>query len=42
MRHWVAAPPAEIGGDRVAQPARPQGYAWEKHWGGLLQLPVAA
>ena len=34
--------PAETGGDRVAQPARLQSYAWEKHCGGLFQLPVAA
>lgn len=34
--------PAEIGGDSVAQPARLQSYAWERHCGGLFQLPVAA
>jgi putative transposase len=33
---------AEIGGERVAQPARLQSYAWEKHSGGLFQLPDAA
>lgn len=34
--------PAEIDCDRVAQPARLETYAWEKHCGGLFQLPVAA
>jgi hypothetical protein len=34
--------PAEIGGHSVAQPARLQSYAWERHCGGLFQLPVAA
>jgi putative transposase len=34
--------PAEIGGDRVAQPARLQGYAREMHCSGLFQLPIAA
>jgi transposase InsO family protein len=34
--------PAEINGDRVAQPAPLNSYAWEKHCGGLFQLPVAA
>ena len=34
--------PAEISGDRVAQPAPLNSYAWEKHCGGLFQLPVAA
>ena len=34
--------PAEICGDRVAQPAPLNSYAWEKHCGGLFQLPVAA
>ena len=34
--------PAEISGERVAQPAPLNSYAWEKHCGGLFQLPVAA
>jgi len=34
--------PAEIGGDRVAQPAPLNSYAWKKHCGSLFQLPVAA
>ena len=34
--------PAEISGDSVAQPAPLNSYAWEKHCGGLFQLPVAA
>ncbi|MEN8132930.1 MAG: integrase core domain-containing protein [Pseudomonadota bacterium] len=34
--------PAEISGDRVTQPAPLNSYAWEKHCGGLFQLPVAA
>jgi transposase InsO family protein len=34
--------PAEISGDSVAQSAPLQSYAWEKHCGGLFQLPVAA
>jgi putative transposase len=34
--------PAGIGCDRVAQPARLETYAWERHCGGLFQLPVAA
>jgi transposase InsO family protein len=34
--------PTEISGDRVAQPAPLKSYTWEKHCGGLFQLPVAA
>ena len=34
--------PAEISGDSVAQPAPLNSYTWEKHCGGLFQLPVAA
>jgi transposase InsO family protein len=34
--------PAEISGDNVAQPAALQSYTWQKHCGGLFQLPVAA
>ena len=34
--------PAEISGDRVTQPAPLHKYVWEKHCGGLFQLPVAA
>jgi transposase InsO family protein len=34
--------PAVISGDRVAQPAPLNSYAWKKHCGGLFQLPVAA
>ena len=34
--------PAEISGERVAQPAPLNSYAWEKHCDGLFQLPVAA
>jgi hypothetical protein len=34
--------PAETSGDCVAKPASLQSYAWEKHCGGLFQLPVAA
>ena len=34
--------PAEISGDCVEQPAPLHSYAWEKHCGGLFQLPVAA
>jgi putative transposase len=34
--------PAEIGGAPVPRPARLQRYAWERHCGGLFQLPVAA
>ena len=34
--------PAEISGDRVTQPAPLHSYAWQKHCGGLFQLPVAA
>ena len=34
--------PAEISGDSVAQPAPLNNYTWEKHCGGLFQLPVAA
>jgi hypothetical protein len=34
--------PAEISGDSVAQPAPLHSNAWEKHCGGLFQLPVAA
>ena len=34
--------PAEFSGDRVAQPAPLNSYAWKKHCGGLFQLPVAA
>ncbi len=34
--------PAEISGDRVVQPSPQNSYAWEKHCGGLFQLPVAA
>jgi len=30
--------PAEISGDRVAQPALLNSCAWEKHCGGLFQL----
>jgi putative transposase len=34
--------PAEISGDSAAHPAAINNYAWEKHCGGLFQLPVAA
>jgi hypothetical protein len=34
--------PAEICGNSVAQPTPPNSYTWEKHCGGLFQLPVAA
>ena len=34
--------PAEICCDRVAQPALLNSYAWEKHCGGLFQLPAIA
>ena len=34
--------PDEISGDRVTQPAPLHSYAWEKHCGGLFQLPIAA
>ena len=34
--------PAEISGETVSQPAALHSYAWEKHCGGLFQLPVAA
>jgi putative transposase len=34
--------PAEISGDSVAQPASLHSYSWQKHCGGLFQLPVAA
>jgi len=34
--------PAEISGDSVAQPAPLHGYFWQKHCGGLFQLPYAA
>jgi len=34
--------PVEISGDRVAQPAPLNSYAWKKHCGALFQLPVAA
>jgi hypothetical protein len=33
--------PAEINGDGVALPVSLHSYAWEKHCGGLFQLPVA-
>jgi len=33
--------PAEISGERVAQPARLETCAWERHCGGLFRLPVA-
>ncbi|MGB5300520.1 MAG: integrase core domain-containing protein, partial [Thiogranum sp.] len=34
--------PDEISNDSVAQPAPLHNYVWEKHCGGLFQLPVAA
>jgi len=34
--------PAVISGDRVAQLAPLNSYAWKKHCGSLFQLPVAA
>jgi len=34
--------PAEISGDRAAQPAMLQSYVWERHCGGLFKIPVAA
>jgi len=34
--------PAAINGDGVALPVSLHSYAWEKHCGGLFQLPVAA
>ena len=34
--------PAAINGDGVAPPVSLHSYAWEKHCGGLFQLPVAA
>ena len=34
--------PAVISGDRVAQLAPLNSYAWKKHCGGLFQPPVAA
>ena len=34
--------PAEISGDSVAHPAPINSCTWEKHCGGLFQLPVAA
>ena len=34
--------PAEISGDSVAHPAPLNSYTWEKHCGGLFQLPIAA
>jgi transposase InsO family protein len=34
--------PAKISGDRDAQPALLHNYAWEKHCGGLFQLPFTA
>ena len=33
---------AEISGDSVEHPAPLNSYTWEKHCGGLFQLPVAA
>ena len=34
--------PAEIGGDVVAHRATLRNFTWEKHCGGLYELPVAA
>jgi transposase InsO family protein len=34
--------PAEIGGDVVTHPATLRNFTWEKHCGGLYELPVAA
>ncbi len=34
--------PAEIRGDVITRPATLRNYTWEKHCGGLFELPMAA
>ena len=34
--------PAEVGGSVVTHPAALRNFTWEKHCGGLVELPVAA
>ena len=34
--------PAEVSGDVIAHPATLRNFTWEKHCGGLYELPVAA